>query len=176
MATKTDAAAAAKAKRNKARRAKRAADRKAAAEKKGARPSSGTAEKAGVGNKAHPGNQRVPEKVVIRREPLNEQGTKITTSPEVQGDKGLMIIDVRNNRPVHVSLIEGKGLHKDVDGRVLLIQGPVSTNIVPLVNAKGLFAIKKDGTLIYNDQGFDDVPAGADFDMLDIAALIEHNN
>jgi hypothetical protein len=67
-------------------------------------------------------------------------------------------------------------LHKDVDGRVMVIQGPVSTNVVPAANAKGLFAIKKDGTLIYNDQGFDDVPGNAEFDMLDIVKLIEHNN
>lgn len=170
MATQKSKAdkAAAKARRNAARK-------QARAEKK-ARTTSTTSEKAGVGNKAHPGNKRVPEDVVIRREPLNEQGTKVTDSPEVQGDKGLMIVDVRNSRPVHVSLIEGKGLHKDVDGRVMVIQGPVSTNVVPVANAKALFAIKKDGTLIYNDQGFDDVPANAEFDMLDIVKFIEHNN
>lgn len=167
---------AAKAKRNADRRAARATKKALKKESKGAKPSTGTAEKAGVGNKAHPGNKRVPEDAVIRREPVNEQGTKITDSPEVQGDKGLMIVDVRNSRPVHVSLLEGKGLHKDVDGRVMVIQGPVSTNIVPVVNAKALFAIKKDGTLIYNDQGFDDVPVNAEFDMLDIVKLIEHNN
>jgi hypothetical protein len=181
MATQKSKAdkAAAKARRNAARKEARAAKKaanKRTPEHKGARPDSGTAEKAGVGNKAHPGNQRVPEDAVIRRAPVNEQGTKITDSPEVQGDKGLMIIDDRQSRPVHVSLIEGKGLHKDVDGRVLLIQGAVSTNIVPVANAKSLFAIKKDGTLIYNDRGFDDVPANAEFDMLDIVKLIEHNN
>lgn len=177
MATqKSDAAAAAKAKRNAARRKARATKRAEKKEAKGARPPTRTAEKAGVGNKAHPGNKRVPEDAVIRREPVNEQGTKITGSPEVQGDKGLMIVDVRNSRPVHVSLIEGKGLHKDVDGRVLLVQGPVATNIVPVANARALFAVKKDGTLIYNDLGFDDVPGNAEFDMLDIVKLIEHNN
>lgn len=180
MATQKKAdKAAAKARRNAARKQARAAKKaanKRTPEHKGARPDSGTAEQAGVGNKAHPGNQRVPEDAVIRREPVNEQGSKITASPEVQGDKGLMIVDVRNSRPVHVSLIEGKGLHKDVDGRVMLIQGPVSTNIVPVANAKALFAIKKDGTLIYNDLGFDDVPGNTEFDMLDIVKLIEHNN
>lgn len=177
MATQTKAQR--NAKRNAARKEARAQKKSAKAlkkETKGARPSTGTAEKAGVGNKAHPGNKRVPEDAVIRRQPLNEQGTKITDSPEVQGDKGLMIVDVRNSRPVHVSLLEGKGLHKDVDGRVMVIQGPVSTNVVPVANARALFAIKKDGTLIYNDLGFDDVPTNAEFDMLDIVKLIEHNN
>jgi hypothetical protein len=133
-------------------------------------------DKAGVGNTTHPGNKRIPAKALIRREPANPEETKVTASPEVQGDKALQIIDVLNSRPVHVSLIEGKALTKETDGRVLVIQGPVSMKVIPLVNARSLFAVKKDGTVIYNDRGFDDVPAGADFDMVDIAVLIDHNN
>ena len=61
-------------------------------------------------------------------------------------------------------MLEGTGLTDDMDGRILVITNGVSTNVVPLVNAKGLFAIKKDGTVIYNDRGFDDVPNNAEFD------------
>jgi hypothetical protein len=167
------------AKRNAARKEARAAKKAAAKrtpEHKGAQPDTGSADKAGVGTKTHPGNKRIPEKAIIQREPANPDGTKITASPEVQGDKALMIIDNVNSRPVHVSLLEGKALTKDTDGRVLFIQGPVSNKTVPIANARSLFAVKKDGTVIYNDRGFDDVPAGADFDLVDIVALIEHNN
>jgi hypothetical protein len=171
-ATKTAGKKSAKSKAPKSK----ARSEKRTPEHEGARPPTGTAETAGVGNKAHPGNKRIPEKAIIRREPANLEGTKITASPEVQGDKALMIIDDVNNRPVHVSLLEGKALTKDTDGRVLFIQGPVSNKTVPIANARSLFAVKKDGTVIYNDRGFDDVPAGADFDLVDIVALIEHNN
>lgn len=180
MTTQKSDAAAAKAKRNAQRNAARKkarADKKAQkAERKNAEPTTGTAEKAGVGNKTHPGNKRIPEKAIIRREPVNPEGTKVTASPEVQGDKALMIIDHVNSRPVHVSLIEGKALTKETDGRLVFIQGPVSSQMVPIANARSLFAVKKDGTVIYNDRGFDDVPAGADFDMVNIVALIKHNN
>lgn len=157
-------------------KAKAKAARKPAARKRNANTSTRTTEKAGVGTQTHPENKRVPEKAIIRREPLNPEGTKVSASAEVQGDKTLMIVDVVNSRPVHVSLIEGKALTKETDGRLVFIQGPVSNNLVPVANAKALFAVKKDGTVIYNDRGFDDVPAGADFDMVDIVALVEHNN
>lgn len=161
----------------KAAKSKASAKSKAqATARRGADPTSGSGDKAGVGNTTHPGNQRIPEKAIIRREPVNPEGTKVTASPEVQGDKTLMVIDNVNNRPVHVSLLEGKALTKDTDGRVLFIQGPVSNKTVPIAAARSLFAVKKDGTVIYNDRGFDDVPAGADFDLVDIVALIEHNN
>jgi hypothetical protein len=167
---------AAKARRNAARKQARAAKKAQAKARKGADPTTGSKDKAGVGNKTHPGNKRIPEKAIIRREPDFPEGSKVTASPEVQGDKALMIIDNVNSRPVHVSLLEGKALTKDTDGRVLFIQGPVSNKTVPIANARSLFAVKKDGTVIYNDRGFDDVPAGADFDLVDIVALIEHNN
>lgn len=165
------------AKGGKTAKSKASAKSKAQAKaRRGADPSSGSADKAGVGNKTHPENKRIPEKAIIQRAPANPEGTLVTASPEVQGDKALLIVDVVNMRPVHVSLIQGKALTKDTDGRVLFIQGPVSNQTVPIANAKALFAVKKDGTVIYNDRGFDDVPAGADFDMVDIVALIEHNN
>lgn len=158
--------------------AKKAANKPAAkAATKGSRRTRATnksGDKAGIGNEGHPANENVPASAVIQRPP-KEEGTKVTESPEVQGDKALMIVDVVNGKTVHVSLIEGVALTKDTDGRLVFIQGPVSNNLVPVANAKGLFAIKKDGTVIYNDRGFDDVAAG-EFDMLDIVKLIEHNN
>lgn len=135
-----------------------------------------TTEKAGVGNKSHPGNVRVPESVLIPRGPAAEQGTKVTVSPEVQGNKALMIIDILNSRPVHVSLIEGVALTPETDGRLVYIEGPVSNDLKSVDKAKGLFAVKQDGTVIYNPRGFDEVPAGADFDLLDIVALIDYNH
>jgi hypothetical protein len=161
---------------SKSAKSKAPAKSKAKAKAPKAETSTGTADKAGVGTTAHPGNKRIPEKAIIRREPASPEGTKVTASPEVEGDKALMIIDNVNSRPVHVSLLEGKALTKDTDGRVLFIQGPVSNKTVPIAAARSLFAVKKDGTVIYNDRGFDDVPAGADFDLVDIVALIEHNN
>jgi hypothetical protein len=133
-------------------------------------------EQAGVGTKAHPRNKRVPAAAIIQRETAPETGTKVTASPEVQGDQALQIIDLRMLRPVHVSLIKGTALTKDTRGDLIFIQGPVSNNLVPIANARSLFAVKKDGTVIYNDRGFDEVSAGAEFDMLDIEKLIEHNN
>lgn len=131
---------------------------------------------AGVGNKGHPGNKHVPQSAVIVRPDLSEEGTKITASPEVQGDKALQIIDILNGKPVHVSLVNGVALTKEADGRLVFIEGPVAYDVKSVAAAKALFAIKSDGTVIYNPRGFDDVPANKEFDMLDIVKLIEHNN
>lgn len=143
-------------------------------------------EKAGVGNKFHPQNIRVPESVLIKRDKPEETQTLITRSPVVQGNKALMIIDNRNNKPVHVSLIEGVGLTPDIDGRLIFVQGPVTNDLLPVANARAKFAVKADGTVIYGMQGFDDVPGRAalshegqghpEFDMIDIVKLIEYNN
>jgi hypothetical protein len=157
--------------------AKKPAAKKESREKaeEAAPTSTGTTEKAGVGNATHPGNKGVPESALIKREPVTEEGTKVTTSPEVQGDKAMQIIDILMSRPVHVSIIEGKALTPEIDGRIVIVQGPVAVDIFPLVNASAKFAVKKDGTVIYNARGFDDV-AHADFDLLDIGKLIEHNH
>jgi hypothetical protein len=149
---------------------------RAKAPKRDANTSTRTTEKAGVGTAVAPEKTPIPESVKIKREPVSEPGTKIsTTGPEVQGDQALQIIDNTMSRPVHVSLIEGKALTPDTDGRLVFIQGPVSSELLPIAAARSRFAIKKDGTAIYNARGFDDV-VGGDFDLLDIEKLIEHNH
>lgn len=151
---------------------------RAKAPKRDENTSTRTTEKAGVGTAAAPEKTPIPEDVKIKREAATETGAKIsTTGPEVQGDQAKQIIDVAMSRPVHVSLIEGKALTPDTDGRLIFVQGPVSNDLMPIAAARSKFAVKKnDGTAIYNARGFDDVPAGADFDLLDIEKLIEHNH
>lgn len=137
-----------------------------------------TTEKAGVGTAKAPEKTPIPDSALIKRDNVNpEPGAKIsTTGPEVQGDQSLQIIDNTMSRPVHVSLIEGKALTPDTDGRLIFVQGPVSNDLMPIAVARSKFAVKKvDGTAIYNARGFDDV-AHADFDLLDIEKLIEHNH
>jgi hypothetical protein len=153
--------------------AKKRARKKAA--KKGDKRSS---EKAGVGNAAAPKDVRVPDSVLIPKGDTTpaDPGTKVsTTGPEVQGDKTQQIIDVRNGLAVHVSLIEGVALTPEIDGRLVYVQCGPTTDTMTVMMAKKKFAVKKDGTVIYNALGFDDVPGG-DFDMLDIVKLVEHNN
>lgn len=136
-------------------------------------------DKGGVGNTGDKVvDKRIPESAIIRRPPKDEGqlGMKITKTPEVRGDKALQIIDLTNgSAAIHVSLIPGTALNKNEDGRLVFIQGPVGNDLATVARAKTLFALKKDGTVIYNSRGFDDV-AGADFDMVDIVELIEHNN
>jgi hypothetical protein len=171
--------AAAKSPARKSAAAKKSPARKSRAksQKRDENTSTRTKEKAGVGTAVAPEKTPIPEEVKIPREAAKETGTKIsTTGPEVQGDQALQIIDNTMSRPVHVSLIEGKALTPDTDGRLIFVQGPVSNDLMPIAAARSKFAVKKDGTAIYNARGFDDVAAGADFDLLDIEKLIEHNH
>lgn len=139
-------------------------------------PSSAKSEKA-VGGKAHPQNLRVPDGVIIKRPSAAAEGLTITDSPVVQGDKAMQIIELPQGKPVLcICLIDGVGLRAEDDGRCIFVQGTVAADFFNVEQAKSKFAIKKDGTIIFNARGFDEVPAGADFDMLDIVALIEHNN
>jgi hypothetical protein len=150
---------------------------RAKAPKRDENTSTRTTEKAGVGTAVQPEKTPIPESAKIKRDNVGpEPGAKIsTTGPEVQGDQALQIIDNTMSRPVHVSLIEGKALTPDTDGRLIFVQGPVSNDLMPIAAARSKFAVKKDGTAIYNARGFDDVVAG-DFELLDIEKLIEHNH
>lgn len=131
-----------------------------------------------VGGATHPENLRVPESVLIKRPKAEDEGVgaKVTTSPEVLGDKAMMIIELPQGKPLlAVVLLEGLGLTPVQDGRMIFVQGTVSSDFFNVAQAKGKFAVKKDGTVIFNARGFDDVPH-ADFDLVDIVALMEHNN
>lgn len=123
----------------------------------------------------HPKNIHLPEEVLIKR-PEAEEAEISEHGPEVHGDQSLMIIDNRNNKPIKVSLIEGTGLTKEQDGRLIFIESNVIHDLMSVEVAKSHFAVKKDGTVIYGQQGFDDVPHNAEFDMIDIVKLIEHNH
>lgn len=150
---------------------------RAKAPKRDENTSTRTTEKAGVGTAKAPENTPIPDAALIKRDNVGpEPGAKIsTTGPEVQGDQALQIIDNTMSRPVHVSLIEGKALTPDTDGRLIFVQGPVSNDLMTVAAARSKFAVKKDGTAIYNARGFDDV-VGGDFDLLDIEKLIAHNH
>lgn len=163
------------AKKTPAKKPAKKAARKTARKARAGKPS---AEKAGVGNAAAPKDVRVPDAVLIPKGDVApaDPGTKVsTTGPEVQGDKTQQIIDVRNGLAVHVSVIEGKALTPDTDGRLVCVVCGPTTDLNTVAQARKKFAVKKDGTVIYNSLGFDDVPGG-DFDMLDILKLVEHNN
>lgn len=160
-------------------RAPRKRVRKSAASKAAPNAAGQSQDKGGVGNtgRHHEFNKRVPEAALIHRpgKGEGEQGQKITTTPEVKGDKSLQIIDLTNgSAAIHVSLIEGKALNPNEDGRLVFIQGPVGNDLATVARARSLFAVKNDGTVVYNSRGFDDVPH-ADFDMVDIVKLIELN-
>lgn len=135
-----------------------------------------TADTAGVGNVARPGNSRVPESVLMKRPGTdNPEGTKVTDTASVQGDQALMVIDVANSKPVKVIVLEGKALTKNDCGTLVLVESGPVMDVMSYETAKKKFAQKKDGTVIYGQKGFDDVPH-ADFDMVDIVKLVEHNN
>lgn len=152
-------------------------DPEADAPKKGENPPfQKSKEKAGVGKEREPRNKHLPDSVLIKRRPTEDTSTKITDSASVTGDQGKMIIDILNSRPVHVSLIDGQALTPDIDGRLVFIESNVASDLKSVAAARALFAVKADGTVIYNPRGFDDVPPTADFNMVDIVALIEHNH
>lgn len=135
-----------------------------------------TTETAGVGNKTHPGNLRVPEDVLIKRQNQNPEGTKISdTGPEVQGNKAMMVIDVRTSKPVKVFLVQGIGLLPSDEGLLVCVESSPIMDVMSAAVARAKFAVKKDGTVIYGQQGFDDA-AHLDFDLLDIVKLIKSNH
>lgn len=149
---------------------------RAKAPKRDANTSTTAKDKAGVGNAGQVENTGIPESALIKRKAAPaDPGAKMTDTVEVQGDQTQQIIDNVQKRPVHVSLIEGKGLTPDTDGRLVFVQGPVSDDLMTIAAARSKFAVQKDGTAIYNARGFDDVPGG-DFDLLDIEKLIAHNH
>ena len=157
--------------------ATKSSSKKGASKKSAERnPSGRSTEKAGVGTPAEPKNQSVPDSVLIKRESVVEEGTKTTSSASVKGDQTIMVIDIMQSRPVKVHVIETKsmGQGEEKDEPLVFVQGAVSNDLMPYAQAKAKFAKKKDGTVIYNARGFDDVPATADFDLVDIVKLVDH--
>jgi len=135
-------------------------------------------EAAGVGNKAEPKTIGIPEDVKIKREVVKEQATKVTESASVKGDQSLQVIDILQSRPVKVFVIDAQSFDPaDEDqSKLVFIQGPVSSELLPYAQSKAKFACKPDGTVIYNSRGFDDVPKNVEFDLVDIVKLTAHNH
>jgi hypothetical protein len=146
-------------------------------DKGGATGTGRSSEGAGVGTAAAPETKPIPDSVKIKRTPVTEAGTEVTASPKVSGNQGKLIIDNMQSTPVEVFLFPVKPLHPDAPSKNLVfIQGAVSNDLLPEAQARTRFAVKKDGTVIYNSRGFDDVRATAEFDLVDIVKLIQHNH
>lgn len=128
-----------------------------------------------TGTPEAPKNVPIPEEARIKRNPAPATaGQESTTGPKVVGNQRLVIMDVLQNTAVEVIVLEGKHLNPENSGKLVFIQGTVSNELLPEAQARSRFAVKKDGTVIYNPRGFDDVPQ-ADFDMVDIVKLVELN-
>ena len=158
--------------------AKKAASNKAASDNPNKSFQQGrSTEKAGVGTPESGATVGIPDEVKIKRPSLADQGTEISSSAKVKGNQALVVIDIAQSRPVEVFLIETKQFAPEAPEQPLVfVQGAVSNDLMPAAQARSKFAIKEDGTVIYNARGFDDVPATAEFDMVDIVALIEFNH
>lgn len=151
------------------------AARKAPAQKRAS--SKPSAERGGVGNEKRPKTKGVPEYIRTPARPESEEGTEVTDTPSVKGDQTQQIIDIRTGRPANVTLIEGgRGLTPDKSGTLVHVHSGVLNEVIPEEQAKALFARKPDGTIIFNQQGFDEVPGQVKFDMIDIVKLVDHNH
>lgn len=129
-----------------------------------------------VGLAEKPKNIPIPEEAIIRR-PKQEENGQTVQSPTVTGDQSLIVMDVLQGTALQdIIVLQGSHLNPDDDGTVVFIQGTVSNDIVSAKKAKSLFALKPDGTVIYNSRGFDDVSPKAEFDLVDIVKLVELNS
>jgi hypothetical protein len=131
--------------------------------------------KTGAADAQEPKNIPVPDEAIIKRPQVTDPGAPEQTSPTVKGDQRITIMDNLQGKAVEVFVIDGQHLNPDVSGKLVFIQGAVSNELLPEAQARSRFALKKDGTVIYNSRGFDDVPARADYDMVDIVKLVELN-
>lgn len=173
------AKAQAKAEAKAAKQVEKDAAKAAAKEKKGNKSKKGSKGRGpnqdAKGDPAEPPkNTPVPEEAVIRRPEAAEAATKESSAPQVKGDQRIVVIDNMQKRPVSVFVLEGKNLNPELSGKLVFIQGAVSNEWLPEAEARAKFAMTKDGTVIYNARGFDDV-AHADFSMVDIVKLVESN-
>lgn len=116
---------------------------------------------------------RIPDEVRIKREPAQPE-TPITESASVTGDQRLMIIDILNNCPCEILIVEGSNLDPERSGTIVFVESNVTHDVLTEHRARGKFAAKPDGTVIYNGRGFDEVRASAEYDLVDIVKLAEH--
>lgn len=101
-------------------------------------------------------------------------GSQVTDTAEVVGDHALQIIDQRSSRPVNVFIVDNgvRSFDPAADPRLVFVEGPVQSEILSAERARGKFARKDSGTLIYNHGGFDDVP-NPQFPLVDILVLMD---
>jgi hypothetical protein len=118
---------------------------------------------------SHPANKFIPDKAVSGE----LAGPKPV--PAAQPVKVLSVVDARNGKMRPVILLEGKGLTKEADGRVIFVPGFPTSDIMDFAQAKSRFAVKTDGTIVYDPHGF--IPgANPQFNLVDIAEIIKANN
>lgn len=147
----------------------------------GPAPFARSAEKAGVGTPARAKNEYVPDDCLIPKPALPETSAHLTepSQPEVDGDKTRQIIDLHNLRPVmsvhHIPSVTADPDDPDHESGLIFVQGVVNNDLMPVKLARGKFAIRPDGTVIYAQRGFDDIPKDQPFELVDIVKLIEHN-
>ncbi len=118
---------------------------------------------------SHPANKFIPAGAIAGE----IAGPKPSVPPTPV--KVLTVVDARNGKLRPVILIEGKGLTKDEDGRVIFVPGFPTSDIMSIAQAKSRFAVKTDGTILYDPHGF--IPgANPQFNLIDIAEVITANN
>lgn len=120
-----------------------------------------------------PATVRIPDEVRIKREPAQPE-TPITQSASVVGDQRLMVIDILNSVPCEIIVIDAQNLDPEKSGKIVFVESNVIHDVLTEHRARGKFAAKPDGTVIYNGRGFDEVRASAEYDLVDIVKLAEH--
>lgn len=117
-------------------------------------------------------NQPIPDDAIIKRpEPETPKGS---LELKVKGDQSQFIFDTINRAAVEVFLVDARPLLDKSSDQLVYVNGPVTHDFMTVEDAKKKFVVKKDGTVLYAQRGFDDVvDPEADYDFVDIVKLIE---
>lgn len=135
----------------------------------------GPRSKEGASGNAQPENIGVPKEALIQRKAPEENAGDESASVKVKGNQRLLVMDDMHKAPVEVVVVEGQHLNPKSSGKLVFVFGAVSNDFCTEAQARAKFAQQKDGTVIYNARGFDDVRATADFNLVDIVKLVELN-
>jgi len=117
----------------------------------------------------HPANKFIPPNAIQGE----LAGPKPVVPPKPVG--ALTVVDARNGKQRPVILLEGKGLTKNDDGRMIFVSGFPTSDIMSAAQAKSRFAVKPDGVILYNPGGFIAGP-NQQYNFVDIAEVIKANN
>lgn len=118
---------------------------------------------------SHPANGFIPDKAIVGE----IAGPRAVPAPAPVS--ALTVVDARNGKQRPVILLQGKGLTKDEDGRVIFVPGFPSSDVLSIAQAKSRFAVKSDGAIIYDPHGFIPGP-NPQYNLIDIAEVIAANN